>query len=89
MKYILIPLIAVITGCSTTVPVSVKFPDAPQRLLQPCPALSTVKDDVKLSELTSTVADNYQTYHGCANTVNGWIDWYKTQKNIFDKASKN
>lgn len=89
MKYILIPLLAVITGCSTTVPVSVKFPDAPQRLFQPCPKLEVVKDDVKLSELTTTVTNNYQTYHNCANTVEGWHDWYKTQKSLFDKASKN
>ena len=89
MKYILIPILAVLAGCSTTVPVNTKFPDAPKRLFQPCPQLSTVKDDVKLSELTNTVTANYQTYYGCANTVDGWIEWYNIQKSIFDKASKN
>lgn len=89
MKYILIPLLAILTGCSTTVPVSNKFPEVPTRLLQTCPSLASVKDDVKLSELTNTITANYQTYYGCANTVDGWIDWYKTQRSIFDKASKN
>lgn len=89
MKYILIPLLAILTGCSTTVPVANKFPEVPKRLLETCPSLTVVKDDVKLSELTNAITANYQTYHGCANTVNGWIEWYNTQKSIFDKASKN
>lgn len=89
MKYILVLMLCLLTGCSTTVPVAAKFPEAPERLLQTCPSLTIVKDDVKLSELTSTIASNYQSYHNCSNLVDGWIDWYKKQKAIFDKASKN
>lgn len=89
MKYILIPLLAVLTGCSTTVPVTNKFPEVPTRLLQVCPSLTIVKDDAKLSELTNTITANYQTYYGCSNTVEGWINWYNTQRSIFDKSSKN
>lgn len=89
MKYILVLMLAVLTGCSTTVPVAAKFPEAPETLLKTCPPLASVKDDVKLSELTSTVAGNYQLYHSCSNSVDGWIEWYKKQKSIFDKSSKN
>ena len=85
---LIVVAIAVLTGCSTTVPVSAKFPDVPNRLLQKCPQLETVKDDVKLSELTKTVTMNYSTYYGCAVTVDGWIEWYTIQRAIFDKVSK-
>lgn len=88
MKYLLIALLTTLTACSTTVPVAQKFPDVPKRLLEKCPQLETVKDDVKLSELTKTVTMNYSTYYSCAVTVDGWIEWYVIQKAIFDKTSK-
>lgn len=81
-------VIAVLTGCSTVVPVTAKYPDVPNRLMQKCPELATVSDDVKLSELTKTVSMNYSTYYSCAVTVDGWIEWYIIQKAIFEKATK-
>ena len=88
MKYLLIALLATLSACSTTVPVTAKFPDTPKRLLEKCPQLETVKDDTKLSELTKTVTMNYSTYYSCAVTVDGWIEWYTIQKAIFEKAVK-
>lgn len=85
---LIILTIALLTGCSTTVPVTAKFPDVPNRLLQKCPQLETVTDEVKLSELTKTVSMNYSTYYSCAVTVDGWIEWYIIQRAIFDKVSK-
>ena len=85
---LIILALALMTGCSTTVPVTQRFPDVPKRLLEKCPQLETVKDDVKLSELTKTVTMNYSTYYGCAVTVDSWIEWYVIQKSIFDKVSK-
>lgn len=81
-------LISVMSGCSTTVPITARFPDVPKRLTEKCPQLETVKEDVKLSELTKTVSVNYSTYYSCAVTVDGWIEWYTIQKSIFDKVSK-
>lgn len=81
-------LVIILTGCSTTVPVTAKFPEVPNRLLQKCPQLETVSNDVKLSELTKTVTMNYSTYYSCAVTVDGWIEWYTIQKAIFEKAVK-
>ena len=85
---LVILVLSVLTGCSTTVPVTAKFPDVPKRLMEKCPQLEVVKDDVKLSELTKTVTMNYSTYYGCAVTVDSWIEWYGVQKNIFEKVSK-
>ena len=88
MRYLVLALLTTLTACSTTVPISAKFPEVPNRLLQKCPQLETVKDDTKLSELTKTVTMNYSTYYSCAVTVDGWIEWYTIQKSIFDKTSK-
>jgi len=81
---IVIMLVLAITGCSTTVPVSAKFPDAPKLGQGTCPQLQTVPDDVKLSGLTATVTTNYSTYYECAVKVDQWTEWYEIQKRIFE-----
>lgn len=82
MKYLLVLLL--LTGC-TTVPVTAKFPEAPNILQTQCPALKQAADDAKLSDLTKTVVENYGEYYLCAETVNGWIEWYTKQKKIFEE----
>ena len=83
---IVIMLVLAITGCSTVVPVTAKFPDAPRLGLGTCPQLQTVPDDVKLSGLTSTVTGNYSTYYECAVKVDQWNEWYEIQKRIFESV---
>jgi hypothetical protein len=83
---IVIMLVLAITGCSTTVPVSAKFPDAPRLGQGTCPQLQTVPDDVKLSGLTATVTTNYSTYYECAVKVDQWTEWYEIQKRIFESV---
>ena len=86
MRYLLLTLL--LSGCSTIVPVTAKFPDAPKSGLGSCPQLDTVKDNVKLSELTGTVAKNYSTYYECAVKADAWQEWYEIQKRIFEGVSK-
>jgi hypothetical protein len=47
MKYLLFLL--VLTGCSTTVPVTAKFPVVPEKLLVKCPQLETAQKCVNFS----------------------------------------
>jgi len=84
MKYWIISLLLCLTGCSTVVPVTPKSPDAPKLGLGRCPQLQTVPDDVKLSDLTSTITKNYSTYYECAVKTDTWQEWYQVQKNIFE-----
>jgi hypothetical protein len=84
MKYLLLALL--LSGCSTTVPVTVRFPDAPRLGQGACPQLQTVPEDVKLSGLTSTVTANYSTYYECAVKVDSWQEWYAIQKKIFESV---
>lgn len=85
MKYLLI-LAFVLTGCSTTVPVTAKFPAIPERLLVKCPNLEKIKDDTKLSEVAKTVTVNYSTYYDCAVKHDGIVEWYQVQKKIYESV---
>ena len=85
MKLYLILLIALLTGCSTTVPVVAKFPEAPQALKETCPTLKKIQgEQVSIVDLHKTVIENYTTYHECVIKVEGWNEWHKKQKEIFE-----
>jgi len=84
MKYLI--LILTLAGCSTTVPVTTKFPEAPKYSLQVCPQLQILKDGSKLSEVATTVTINYSTYYECAVKNDAWIEWYQIQKHIFESV---
>lgn len=86
---ILMLVVFVLAGCTTPVPVTAKFPDAPGKSATvPCPQLQKLKDDAKLSDVANTVALNYESYYGCAVKTDAWIEWYEIQKRIFENAGK-
>jgi hypothetical protein len=76
----------VLAGCSTTVPVTMKFPEVPDKLLQKCPQLQKLGEDVKLSDVSKTVTINYTTYYECAVKNDAWIEWYQIQKHIYESV---
>jgi predicted component of type VI protein secretion system len=84
MAFIL--LLFVLSGCSTTVPVTAKFPEAPKFSMQACPQLQKLNTDAKLSDVASTVTVNYNTYYDCAVKNDAWIEWYQIQKHIFESV---
>ena len=87
MRYLLIALL--LSGCSTVVPVSVKFPEPPGRgAMARCPDLQKLRDDAKLSDVARTVTVNYGTYYECAVKADAWQEWYEIQKRIFEGAAK-
>lgn len=83
---ILMSVLAMCSGCSTVVPVTARFPEPPRLAQGTCPQLQTVKEGVKLSELTATVTMNYSTYYECAVRVDQWQEWYGIQKKIFEST---
>jgi len=87
-KYLAPFLLILMSGCSTVVPVTVKFPDAPDRIKVKCPQLKTLNEDAKLSDIAKTVTENYTTYYECAVKHDAWIEWYETQKIILEKLNK-
>ena len=89
MKYLISVLLLCLTGCSTVVPVTAKFPEVPAMLLEKCPQLKTIDgENTSIIDLTKTVTVNYTTYYGCAVKSDAWIEWYHVQKLIFEGAGK-
>ncbi len=88
MKYLIVALALLLQACSTPVPVAVKFPEVPPRLLEACPNLDKLAEQPKLSGVATTVTKNYGTYYECAIKNDAWIEWYKIQKIIFEGAGK-
>lgn len=83
IKYLLLLLMV---GCSTTVPVTAKFPEVPERLMQKCPQLEKTGEEANLSDITKTITNNYTTYYECVVKDDAWIEWYQTQKHIFESV---
>lgn len=83
MKYLVIALALSISGCSTVVPVTAKFPEKPASV-DACPQLQTLDDASKLSDVSKTLNANYATYYECSVKNDTWNEWYETQKRIFE-----
>ena len=85
-KLLLLVPVLLLTGCLTTAPVKRNFPEVPQELMESCPDLKTVPDTEKLSDVLKVITDNYAQYQECRVKVDTWVEWYKTQKQIFDSV---
>jgi len=85
MKHLILVAVLLVSGC-TSVPVTMKFPDVPKDMLEACPDLKLLPETTKLSEVLPVVVDNYGQYYTCKDSVDSWIMWYKTQKEIFNSV---
>lgn len=86
MKILLISLL-LLAGCSTTVPITAKFPEAPGiQAKNACPNLRQLEDTAQLSDVAKIITVNYTEYYQCAVKVDAWIEWYQIQKHIFEKV---
>ncbi len=86
MKYITCFLLVLLTGCSSLVPVKAKFPDVPERIMVKCPQLEKVSETPTLSDVAKTITNNYTTYYECAVKHDAFVEWYQTQKRIFESV---
>lgn len=86
MKLVSLLLVFLIAGC-TTVPVKRTFPEAPEILQKKCEELKSITgDSVLITDMLKVVVENYRFYYECSNKVEGWQDWYKDQKTIFNSV---
>jgi len=85
MKYLAIISAVLLTACTTVVPVKPKFPEAPQVLKERCEQLRKIEGDkVAITEMLKVVIHNYTLYYECSTKVEGWQEWYDTQKKIYE-----
>jgi hypothetical protein len=87
MKLIAIALLTVgLTACAS-VPVERSFPKVPPELMVSCPPLQIMDPETtRLSDVVQSVVANYGQYQACDGKVDTWIEWYNTQKTIFDSV---
>jgi hypothetical protein len=86
---LVIIMILAVSGCSTAVPVTARFPEPPGKgAMTGCPALQKLNDGARLSDVANTVTVNYSTYYECAVKTDAWQEWYRIQKHIFEGAGK-
>jgi hypothetical protein len=45
-----------------------------------------INPTTKLSDVVDIVVTNYGQYKECQVKVDSWIDWYNTQKQIFESV---
>jgi len=85
-KLLLVLPVFLLSGCLLTTPVKRNFPEVPKELMEACPDLKKTEPTEKLSEVLKVVVDNYGQYHECKIKVDTWVEWYKTQKQIFESV---
>jgi hypothetical protein len=87
MKSIVIAFLAVALTACVSVPVQRSFPKVPSELMVSCPPLQVMDPETtRLSDVVQSVVANYGQYQACDNRVDTWIEWYNTQKTIFDSV---
>ena len=85
MKYLALVFSVFLVGCSTSVPVKMKFPEVPQALMEKCEDLEKLPVDTKqLSKTAESVIKNYSRYHQCRIKVEEWQEWYNANKKLYD-----
>ena len=84
MKKFLV-LLLILGGC-TAVPVKRTFPAVPDELKAACPDLQKLKPEAKMSDVLGAVTQNYTTYHECRIKHEAWVEWYDSQRKIFDEV---
>lgn len=89
MKLFIVVIAVLLSACATVVPATAKFPEPPGRqAMIACTDLQKLEDNAHLSDVARTVATNYTSYYICAVKTDTWIEWYHSQRAIFESAGK-
>ena len=63
------------------------WPAAPASLMEPAGDLKPLPEDKKtLADLIENVNENYGDYYTLKFKYNSWIEWYNTQKDIYESV---
>lgn len=87
MRNLFLVSLLLLTGCATSVPVTMSFPQAPEALTKPCDLLLPLdKSKRELTDLLENTTDNYAKAKECHAKSKAWLEWYETQKKIFEEV---
>lgn len=77
-----------LTLCAcTTLPPAAPFPEPPAVLMTSAPELKTLPENAQLSDVLTTVTENYQACHETAQILTSLQYWISLQKQIADEAA--
>lgn len=95
MKYFILFITMLLAGCAhnEVVPVPIKFPEGytvgVKKEPPSCLKLKTQEgEDIPIPVLLQTIAENYKLYYDCAEHVEKWNEWYRKQKENFEKINR-
>ena len=87
MRNLLLASLLLLTGCATSVPVTMSFPQVPDSLSKPCDLLLPLDPNKReLSDLLENTTDNYAKAKECHAKSKAWLEWYETQRKIFEEV---
>ena len=87
MNKLIIILALFLTACSTVVPVTMKFPQAPESLMSQTEPLEPLPADKReLSDLIDNATYNYGKYYELEVKYKAWQEWYESQKKIHEEV---
>jgi len=83
-------LVIVLTGCaSTTVPVTMNFPQAPEPLLLEPEKLDPLPEDAKeMTELLENSTVNYGKHRELQRKYLRWQRWYETNRRLHKETTE-
>jgi len=86
----LIPILFLIGCASTTVPVTMNFPQAPEPLLEQPESLEPLPADAnQISDLLQNSTINYGKYRELQLKFEQWQRWYKTNRRLHEETTTN
>lgn len=63
------------------------WPEVPANLTEPAENLKPLPEDKKtLTDLLENANENFGSYYTLKEKYNSWIEWYNTQKNIYESV---
>ena len=84
MKITLLIGLFLLTAC--TVPVKQEFPKVPNTFLEKPVLLEVVPENSSFSNMLDVMLDNYSSYYVISERLIAWQEWYKQQKEMFEKV---
>jgi|TARA_Y100000389_G_C17298444_1_gene431678 hypothetical protein len=86
----LVPILFLIGCASTTVPVTMNFPEAPEPLLMEPEKLDTLPEDAdQLSDILQNSTVNYGKYRELQLKFKQWQRWYDINRKLHKDTQEN
>ena len=87
---VVLAVVLVLTGCaSTTVPVTMNFPQAPEPILMEPEKLEPLPEDAKeMSDLLENSTVNYGKHRELQMKYLQWQRWYETNRRLHKKTTE-